>query len=217
MKPIIVIPIGKDRCIYQDRASGRQFGRIVAGIGFPGRSPGYVGVFGEARHEDHGLGVRHVDLLHEVEATLPLELLQELADLESGYEVAEIWGLMDQSDIVALTIWSDGRNRREDNSTLNICKPPFADDDRIKAFIQILRNRLQPEKKSLHLGEGSILAQRLLELPAAEGISGIRAKDYPAAAAAGYALMAMSIWGPMNQQDLPDSYLSPEEISFFEY
>lgn len=211
---IRAIPIGDDRYIYEDKGTGRKYGRIAAGIGFPGRLPGYCCVMGEGRIEDRGLGAFHVDLLAEREVPSATELIREAIDLEDAYQAEYVFGLPDEGDLIAITRWNYQHGRNGSSHTFVISKPPLIEDDRLEPLVQLLRDRMHAGSKSLHLGEAAILSQRLLELPPADGIPALRAKDHPAVAAAGFAVMALSICRPVRTK-LQTSYLSDGEFIHF--
>ena len=204
---IRAIPIGDGRYIYEDKGTGRKYGRIAAGIGFPGRLPGYCCVMGEGRIEDRGLGAFHVDLLVEREMSSATELIREAMDLEDAYQAEYVFGLPDEGDLIAITRWNHQHGRLGSSYTLAVAKPPLIEDDRLEPVVQLLRDRMQAGRKSLHLGEASILSQRLLKLPPADGIHRLRAKDHPAVAGAGYAIMWLS---------MPRSIRAPLQTSYLE-
>jgi hypothetical protein len=211
---IRAIPIGDDRYIYEAKGTGRKYGRIAAGIGFPGRLPGYCCVMGEGRIEDRGLGAFHVDLLAEREVTSATELIREAIDLEDAYHAEYVFGFPDEGDLIAITRWNYQHERHSSSDTFVVSKPPLIEGDRLEPLVQLLRDRMRAGSKSLHLGEAAILSQRLLELPPADGIPALRAKDHPAVAAAGFAVMALSIYRPMRKK-LQTSYLSDEDFIHF--
>ncbi len=165
---------------------------------------------GEGRIEDRGLGAFHVDFLAEREMPSATELIREAIDLEDAYQVEHVLDLPDEGDLIAIARWNYQHERRGSSDTFVVSKPPLSEDDRLEPLVQLLRDRMQVGCKSLQLGEASTLSQRLIELPPADGIHGLRAKDHPAVAAAGYAMMAMSIMRP-SRKKLQTSYRTDED------
>jgi hypothetical protein len=193
---------GQNNTFYYHKASDRTFGQIVAGVGFPGKLPGYACILGRTKHEDRGLKECHVHLLAEVEDLAAGELLRKLADLQERYEAQEVYGFLDEQDIFYLSSWN-GLQERRSQDTLYIQPPPYAEDDRLEYFIRTLQDRLRSGAKSLHLGEGSRLAQHFLALQPDEACT-VRAKDFPALAAAGYAVAALTLWRQVDAKNLQE-------------
>jgi hypothetical protein len=210
---IEMLPIGNDQYRYRLVGTRLTFGRIVAGIGFPGKLPGYCCVMAETYAKDPGLGAHIVHLLAERESDDPLELLTMAGDLKEICQAEYLLGKPDEADTNAQIIWNQERESRSDYRRVWVTNVPLVTNDRIEAMIHQLRRRMQPTTKTLILGDAPILQQRLSELPLADRIPELRGKDHPAVAGAGYALMWFALARP-SREPLPTNYLEKGYVPF---
>ena len=201
MKNVRIEPIGKDRHYYI--RNDRAYGKIVAGMCFPGRLPGYVCILGESFHPEHSIGpdIHRIDLLHEIEEMHGQVLLEKLADAVGTWEIDAVYGYLDEHQrhyLSSFNSYARGQNRMP----IGLQHPPFAENDGIAVFIHILMDRLIPERKSFALFEGARLQSALMTLQAEE-IPDARARDFPAIAAAGWAVSALTAYSRSHLKNLP--------------
>jgi hypothetical protein len=76
---------------------------------------------------------------------------------------------------------------------MEILAAPYSNTGVIASHINILRHRLHPDKKSLHLGASKILPGALQEI-AVDELASATDTDFPAVAALGYAVAALTEW-----------------------
>jgi hypothetical protein len=210
---IEMMPIGDDQYRYRHEKTRLIFGRIVAGIGFPGKLPGYCCVIAETYAKDPGLGEHIVHLLAERESDDPLELLTMAGDLKDLCQAEYLLGRPDEADTNAQIVWNQEREGQSDYRGVWVANAPLVTNDQLESVIHQLRRRMQPNRKTLILGDAPILQQRLSELPPADRSPELRAKDHPAIAGAGYALMWFAITRP-SRKPLQTSYLEEGYVPF---
>lgn len=183
---------------YESRDTGDRYRRIVGGLAWPGtKKPGFAVIVGEEKRHDFELNAYHLRLLAEVEEVN----LERLLEWCIGYEVnsPEVhWSWYGDTNNKPAMAWVYRLNDKYPNQGmrrfLSLVPAPHIDSPRRFEFcVNILRERLEQWRKTLHFGEESGLPNYLLQL-GSEGITKPAGEDYPAIAALGYAISALTIW-----------------------
>ncbi len=189
-----------------------EIGRIVGGIGWPGEKPGFAVVVGEDLYPPVGSRVYHCYLLAEVEEQDTGQLMGRCTELAGYYktlgsEALDFYGRYHESNIHFLNLWNaDARKRGM--SEFCLYQAPFSDNGLIGYHINILLDRLRPERKTLHLSlKDSKLAGYLQEIPPNE-ISSATDVQYPAVTALGYVVSFLTIHEPYSGEE--EEYQTPQ-------
>jgi len=172
---------------YRDQKRGKLFQRVIAGIAFPGERPGGVVFVGE--ETSFGPIYQHhwLDEIEEYDTGL---LFKRCLDLQGKYK-AEVVGRLDKANLRYLSNWNEARQNRS-ISALQILSAPFSETGHIGYHIEILKDKLRTNQKTLHL-EDSALPAHLLALQASE-TSSVTDTQMPLVAALGYAVTALTEW-----------------------
>jgi len=178
-----------------------DLGRILGGIAWPGdNKSGFAVVVGADTFPEIGGRIHHYHLLSEVEDNDTGQLLRKCAELKTRFEVENFYGRYDESIVNYLTFWNrDARDRHIPE--FHVYPAPSSEGGKIGYHLNLLRNRLQSARKTLHLLGQSRLPGYLSELPA-NGAVTINDSQYPAVAALGYAVSTLIFFGPdLNEED----------------
>jgi hypothetical protein len=129
-------------------------------------------------------------------------LLQRALDLKALYQVQEFYGRTKDSDFLRyLSYWNAGR-REKHLKSIEIQTVPNADGN-IAFHIGLLRSRLAPNNKSLHLGENKLLLAAFQELSMSD-VSTAKDTEHPLLAGLGYVVSALDEYGSWDRNDRPD-------------
>lgn len=182
---------------YQDRDTGARYRRLTGGIAWPGTKPGFAVILAEDRKHDLDVNAHHVRLLAETEEVSIERLLDWCARHElNSPEVYWTWhgNVTNKPAMQWVYRLNDKYHSQGRQQCFAMVPAPYTDNPRgFEFFVNILRERLERWRKTLHLGEKSKLPGYLLEL-SSEEIMKATSEDYPAIAALGYAVSALTIW-----------------------
>ncbi len=170
--------------IFHDRRL--SFHRIWGGFAWPGDKPGFAVIVGETLEKGPGGYGRHV--LAEVESFHANELVAGAIKLKEESGANNFWGRNDEADTAYLTMY----NKRSYESGLpyfDVLSANGPEDDSIVYQVNVLRDCLEPKKKSLFMFAESVLPGYLLELP--QNVHQLTNVQYPAVAALGYVVSAL--------------------------
>jgi len=173
------------------------FQRIVGGICWPGERSGFVCVVGE---ESYFRPPYQLHLLAEAEEQDTAELIRQCRELQAKWKVQDFYARLDETTLRYLEL-TNQQARTHHGKPFQVLAAPFSDGS-IGYHVQVLKDRLQPAQKSLHLGNESKLPSAVLELPVTE-VSSAKDTDFPAVAALGYAVSALVVWPPLDE-DRPE-------------
>ncbi len=186
---------------------GIFFQRIVGGIAWPGDRPGFVCVVGE---ETSYRLPHQLHLLAEAEKQDTSELIKRCRELQATWKVQEFYARLPEHILQYLGL-SNEQARGRYQKSFQVLEAPFSSDPRIAYHLQLLRDTLKPAQKGLHLGTDSRLSSALLELPVDKAASA-KDTDFPAVAALAYAVAALTVWEPLDDEDRPDTTDDQYEI-----
>ena len=167
-----------------------QFGAIVGGIAWPGEKSGFGVVVGIERFPAVGTKTYHHYLLSETEDNDIDKLISSCSKLAEYYEITYFFGRRDDSSINYLSIWNQDAKKR-DVSEFDVTSNQYSDNGLIGYNINVLKNRLCAENKTLHLLNESKLKGYLLDIPP-NMVSTATDTQFPAIAALGYAVAALT-------------------------
>lgn len=175
----------KERDIY--------FQRVVGGIAWPGERPGFVCVVGE---ESYFRPPYQLHLLAEAEEEDTAQLIHRCSELKAIWKIQDFYGRLDETVLRYLEL-SNEQARGRHERPFEILAAPFSNGS-IGYHLQLLKDRLQPSQKSLHLGFESKVPGAILELPV-DQVFKANDEQYPAVAALGYAVSALVVWPPLDE------------------
>jgi hypothetical protein len=183
---------------YRD-GDDRFYKRIWAGIVPPSERPGALIICAEE------LSLRppaHIFFVDEAQESATDNLMQRALDFKALYQVQEFYGRTKDKDFYRyLSFWN--ASRRERNlKTIEISEAPNSAEGNISFHIGVLRNRLGPNKKTLHLGESKLLPAAFQELSMSD-VSTAKDTDHPVLAALGYVVSALDSYGNF-ERDRPE-------------
>ena len=179
---------GIKECFY-DELEQRYYQRICAGFVPPSNRQGALVVLGE---EATWRPPAHVFWLADSQEQTLDKLTLRAVDFLREFRIQDLYGrTTDESVMRYLNLWNrDQRDRRM--SGFYISSAPNSDGN-ISYHESILRDRLNPNKKTLHIGKSKRQLAALQELPASK-IATASDRKYPMVAALGYAVSALSEW-----------------------
>lgn len=178
--------------------------RTLGVLSWPcGHRPGTVIVVGQEHIEDTTVGRRHIHVLGEAESPFAEELYKNCRVLSREHCMSRWYS--DCSN----PMWKvfDGQNRQDRIHEI----PPirlihsivFHDGNSLDGYIQLILQRLQTGRKSLHFGKASVLPARLLEIQG--DIGSARPDDYPAMVALISAIAELDLQEPARASDLMEA------------
>jgi len=187
-----------DSVYWLDKENNRYFRRVVAGMQWPGQSPGFAVIVGELDTEDPLLHERHLYLINEIDGNNitgrdAVGFIQRLAEMRGIYGLENIYG---NPSIKSMRRILDHFNESlpdKGRNGLYVERAPLIDNPHCFEFcVQIVRKRLVEGRKTLHLGRNS----RLPGILASTGdiVMEGKAEEFPAIAALGYAVGALDTW-----------------------
>jgi len=211
-------PLGIRKSYYFDSSNNREYRRVAGGIAWPySQESGFVCVISEDYNKDARLNKRHCRLLAEY-ASLDVErLVKRMHDYQNKYLIDmwygdpdnELMGYFLDKFNQALLKKKKGKYRG-----LYIAEAPFADDPHnFKMYAHAIKSRIMRGKKSLHLGEESVLPGILSSL-SPDTIENDRVQKYPVIAGLGFALAGMDeSWVDVSSdRELHEMHVSRREV-----
>ena len=179
------------RDYYYRDGDERFYKRIWAGIVPPSERPGAIVVVAEE------LSLRppaHIYWIDESQESATDHLMQQALDFKALYQVQEFYGRTKDKDFYRyLSFWN--ANRRERNlKTIEISEAPNSAEGNISFHIGVIRNRLSPNQKTLHLGESKLLPAAFQELSMSD-VSTAKDFEHPVLAALGFVVSALDSYG----------------------
>lgn len=186
----------KTKTWFRNKETEARYKRVVGGLAWPSIRPGFAVILAEDWDEDPHLKARHFRLLAEAEEGEIQEILEWCRVMHVNSSEAHWCWYGERNNKPAMSFCSRmNRNLYEQGMLgVRIANAPYADDPRGFEFcVNILKEHLRPERKTLHLGEQSALPGYLMNLSSRDIIRA-SAQDYPAIAAAGYAMAALAVF-----------------------
>ena len=170
---------------YHNKETGdqyREYRRIVGGIAWPcGGKKGFAVVLAEDKSEDPVLKTRPLRLLDEHPNLSPGDLIRRCSDFQGEYQVEEWLG--DDTHRGYMNVLSR-------QNKVHISPAPFLGDPHaLETYLSSIRERTQPNKKSLFLKKDSLLLAALNAFP--EDKMTAPASDFPPIAALGYVVSCL--------------------------
>lgn len=187
--------IGCDGAVYWiDAETKQEYSRIVAGLQWPGRKRGFCCVLGESEIKDPVTQSRNFYVLAEIEDVGVQTFIEKMHEAAGLYCLSDFYG--DASDrmgsefLYQFNLQLQGRRQ----VGFYISRPPlFGEKQCFPHLCQAIFSHLRAGRKTLHFGPASKLPSYLLEF-GQEQLRGGKPEDFPAIAALGYALTALSTW-----------------------
>jgi len=176
-----------------------DFRRIFGGLAWPGERPGYAVVVGESRFPAVGTKNYHCYLIAEVEEQNLQSLISWCAELAGIYSVQNFYGRQHTPCIQYLNV-RNSTAREKGLPAFHISYAPYSEEESIEYQLNILMERLSNEYQTLHLHRESKLPGYLTEVPA-NRISNATESQFPAVAALGYAVSALTIYKPVTKSN----------------
>ena len=172
---------------FQDTDTGREYRRIVGGIGWPTATlPGFAVVVGEAKQVDGDMGERLIYVLAEIEDELANSLLGRCLGLRSIYQVRHWYG--DTRDRVRLALVNQINQGMDVGNKLVFHAAPYSKDAKgLVYYHSLIHQATLAGQKTLYLGNAPKLIEALTQADMA-AIEGQDHSELPAVAALGYAL-----------------------------
>ncbi len=188
---------GTGVCVERD-GNTYDIGRIVGGIAWSGKAPGFAVIIGEELIPDYTSNTYHLHLLKEVEEYDTTELFRRCADLARYYNLEEFFGHRDKKNIDFIWHWNDNI-RSPGMPMLYIGCAWSTSDDSIRNHIEILKDCLRSGRKTLH---GLSESKSVLQLhDMSMDYSAATNTDFPAIAALGYAVSTLRQFPPVDYED----------------
>ena len=182
--------LGGDGFNFYHESENRLYQRIAAGFVPPAERPGAVIVLGE---ESTWRPPAIVHWLAESrEQTLDM-LIERALDLQREYKIQDFYGRTSDKGFMNFLSLRNRGAREKRMAEFQINSAPNSNADDISYHINILRNRLSPNNKTLHLGKSKFLPAALKEL-ALDKIATATEREFPVVAALGYAVSALTEW-----------------------
>ena len=171
-----------------------RFSRILGGLAWPGKNPGFAVVVAEELEIDKTLNKRHYLILAEYESQSLSDLTRRSAEFSVNFCAHPFYG--DEKKRWAMDIL------RKSGAGLYITAAPFIDDPTaFEGYLLTIRELTHPTQKRLHFGSKSQLPPLLAALNPNDiaTTAKVAFKRYPAVAALGFAVSALedSIYDPM--------------------
>jgi hypothetical protein len=191
MKPIFKFQAHRQntslRNYYYRDGDERFYKRIWAGICPPSERPGAIVVVAEE------LALRppaHIFWIDEAQESASDNLMQRVLDFKALYQVQEFYGRTKDKDFYRYLSFFNADRRQKHLKGLKILTAPNSAEGNISFHIGVLRNRLSPNTKTLHLGESNLLPAAFQELSMSE-VSTAKDSDFPVLSALGYVVAAL--------------------------
>jgi len=188
-------PLGTHKSYYLDLSNNKEYRRISGGIAWPySQESGFVCVISEDYNKDARLNKHHCRLLDEYVNFDVERLIKRMYDFQNKYLI-DMWYGDPDNELMGYFLdrfnQSLLKKKRGKHKGLFIAEAPFADDPHsFKMYAHAIKSRIMRGKKSLHLGEESVLPGILSSL-SPDTIENDKVQKYPAIAGLGFALAGM--------------------------
>jgi hypothetical protein len=177
-----------------------RLNRVIGGIGWPGKNPGFLVIVAEDYEKDETSKKRHYRILAEYESQSLIDLLRRGAEFRANLCADLFYG--DKKERWAM------EHMRKSGFYLNVTSAPFVDDPTaFKGYMHTIRELANPTTKRLHFGSESQLPSRLAALIPDDMMATAKVafEQYPAITALGFAVSALEIYSyDPGQQALAD-------------
>lgn len=186
---------------YYREGDERFYKRIWAGIVPPSERPGALAICAEE------IALRppaHIFVVATAEESAEDGLLQRALDLKALYQVQGFYGRIKNADFYRYLSFWNAERRQRNLKTLEISAAPNSAEGNIGFHIGVLRSRLSPNSKSLHLGESKLLPAAFQELSMSD-VATAKDTEFPILAALGYCVSAIDSYGADFERDQPES------------
>jgi len=204
---------GEDGFHFYHEAEDRLYQRIVAGISAPSERPGAIVVLAE---ESFWRPPFQVHWLAEDEASTLDKLIEAAIELKADYRITDFYGRTNNEDTRRFLELYNRDQREKRMPTMEILSAPYSDTGDIASHINLLRNALHPDKKTLHLAKSKILPGALQEIPI-DKLATATDREYPAVAALGYGAAALIEWEYISSGKRPTSYTKNSDYDELNY
>jgi hypothetical protein len=182
-----------------DRETGREYGNVVGGLGWPGSKDGCLVVAGVGLTEDTDLEAFPIQVLGETVAEDLDQLLRTALKLKDQFSIGHFYGDLENMGMMALLDEFNGDRRKRGLSPLDLYShPQDKESGRLSFYLQLIKKLTRPNRKILSFGPESILPGYLLSLSPEEA-SKATINNHPIIAAMGYALAVLTAWRPRKE------------------
>ena len=183
---------------YYREGDERLYKRIWGGLAPPSEKPGAIVVVGEE------LALRppaHIYFVDEAQESALDNLLQRALDFRGLYQVQEFYSCTKDNDYLRyLSHWNAGRREKHLKTVEISTAPNSSSDGNISFHISLLRSRLAPNEKTLHLGESKLLPAAFNELSMSE-VAKATDSQHPLLAALGYVVSALDSYANWDRDE----------------
>jgi hypothetical protein len=177
-----------------------RFNRVVGGIAWPGKNPGFIVIVAEDYKEDKISKKRHYRILAEYESQSLIDLSKRGAEFSANLCAYPFYG--DVKERWAMEIL------KKSGTYPYITAAPFVDDPAaFKGYMHNIRQLTDQTTKRLHFGSKSLLPDRLAALIPDDMMTTAKVafEQHPAITALGYAVCALEAYSyDRGQQALVD-------------
>lgn len=185
---------------YTDEEGRNQYGRIVGGIGWKGKRPGFLVVAAEDLEPDNNINTFHHHVIDEYESDDTLQLLEKALEY-TRYIYVKPW-LADTDNAVEMAFLERINRDIPYRDRLSLNDAPNADDPKAFEFcLNAIESQLHPHKV-LHFGKSKI--REYLQEITPENRGSLSVEDFPTISALGNALAYM-------QEHTADPYSSVDD------
>lgn len=159
--------------------------RVVGSFAWSNTRPGVAVVVGEEHIEDKGVGYKHLHVLDEIESDDVLSFYDECVKKQIEYSpVCWVYGCWSQ--IAETFRRQNTKNAKKSRPQLNLYPMDEKNDtNQVEVFVNLIRQRVKPDRKSLHFAKSSFLPQRIMGMTSDDLINH-KLSDYPELAAIGF-------------------------------
>lgn len=191
---------------YQREGDDRCYQRIVAGFAPPSERPGAIVVVAEEMAFRPPAHIFWVDELQEHSLD---RLFLAAVELKQKYNIDEFFGrVSDPNFLRSLSHWNNARAEKH-MAALQLSAAPDSESGCISFHVNVLRQRLAPENKTLWLGNSEFLPAALQELPQSE-VHAATDVNYPILSAVSYAVSALEIYAVNPYADTQPRFANSE-------
>lgn len=178
---------------YDSDDKDHWYRRIIGGVEWPGKRPGFAVVVGEDFEEDKSLDVHHLWVLKEHETESTKKLIEKCMEFKYNNGANKWYG--DISNEIEMAFVEKANKNINYRDHLYIEEAPFSDEPEAFAFcVRIIKKCVDTQGKYLHFNKSEIPAY-LREIQS-EAKDSLKVGDYPAISALGYAIGYLSTYEP---------------------
>ena len=170
-----------------------SYRRVIGGLAWPsGTEEGFAVVLAEDHVPDRKIDTRHVYVLEEDGSHDVLELYELCTKFNLKHGVNQWFG-DNMSPLIAMFERQNRANTWRGYAGIRLRPAPrLHERNALEMYAQLVKQRLQPGKKSLHFGQNSEIPQRIVQISVDE-LRNSPAEQYPVLAALGYAMAAIDL------------------------